>query len=299
MTVTLEPCSHFGKTPPCTDAIIKAGIKRVVAASKDPNPMVAGNGFKKLKDAGIEVIYGVLEEEAVNLNEIFNKYILTGIPFVTLKVAMTSDGKIATSEGHSKWISNLKSRQISHKLRHLHDAILVGAGTVLNDDPSLTTRLTPFKGKNPIRIIIDGKLRLDPNFRVFSSKEAPTILVTVKGHLPERLNLFKDKGIEILELPGKGAKINPYLLLRELGNRKITSLLLEGGSSTIGSFLDNKCIDKVYIFVSPKVAGGQNAISAIGGEGVLALDNAPQITKIERFFIEEDTLIVGKLKYKG
>ncbi|MBZ4687173.1 MAG: ribD [Clostridiales bacterium] len=297
--VTLEPCSHFGRTPPCTEAIITAGIKKVIAACTDPNPKVAGNGLKRLREAGIEVMTGVLEEEAVKLNEIFNKYITTGKPFVSFKAAVTCDGKIATASGHSKWITNLKSRQYVHKLRHSYDAILVGSGTVLNDDPSLTTRLVPFKGLNPIRIILDGRLRTSPKSKVFTDGEARTILVTTKGHAFDRLEAYRKNGVEILKLPGNDFKVDINILLKELGTKEICSILIEGGAQTAGNFFDAKAIDKVYMFISSKVAGGNNAINCLGGLGIKSMDQAPYLADLQRYSFNEDTLIVGKLKYKG
>ncbi len=296
--VTLEPCSHYGRTPPCTEAIIKAGIKKVIAACEDPNPKVAGKGFKILNEAGIDVSCGLLEDEAKKLNEIFFKYISTGLPFVSLKTAMTCDGKIATEKKQSKWITNIESRQYSHMLRHYSDAILVGSSTVINDDPSLTTRLTPFKGKNPIRIILDGELHSPSNAKVYSDGLSPTILVTTKCHRKKELEKYNKNGIEILEIQDKNNKFDLRYLLNILSKKNITSILVEGGSETSGSFIDAQLIDRFYAFIAPKIAGGKKAVTAIGGLGIKSMDKACYMKNLERFYFNNDTLLTGNIIYK-
>lgn len=298
MYVTLEPCTHFGRTPPCTEVIIESGIKKIFIACLDPYERVKGEGVKRLKEAGIEVVYGILEAQALKLNEIFNKYITTGLPFVSLKFAATWDGKTATYSGDSKWISNYKSRQFVHRLRHKYDAVLVGAETVQMDNPSLTTRDVPFEGINPIRIILDGKLQSSLQAKVYTDKEAPTLLVTSKSHDSKRLNQYKKMDhVELLTFSDADKTIDIYELLKKLGEMEISSILIEGGSKTASGFLDVGAIDKLYLFASPKILGG-NAVNMFEGKNVSLLSNALQLHEIERVFFDEDTLFIGRTKYE-
>jgi len=244
--VTLEPCSHYGKTPPCTTSIIKYGIKKVVISSIDPNPKV--NGIKILRKKGIIVKTGILKKEADKLNEVFLKYIKTKIPFIILKSAMSKDKKIAYENGNSKWITGSKTRKFVHILRSKYDAILVGIGTVLKDDPKLTSRIP--NGKDPHRIILDSKLQIPSNARVFDSKNV-TIVTTSKSSPHKRKKLMKKSRIWII---GK-SKVNIKKLLKKLGQTGITSVLVEGGSEINTSFLKQKLVDKFYFFFSQKLIG--------------------------------------------
>ncbi|WP_449241306.1 bifunctional diaminohydroxyphosphoribosylaminopyrimidine deaminase/5-amino-6-(5-phosphoribosylamino)uracil reductase RibD [Desulfoscipio gibsoniae] len=292
--VTLEPCCHHGRTGPCTDAIIKAGISRVVLAMTDPNPLVAGKGVQKLKDAGVQVECGVLEEDARRLNEVFIKYITTRLPYVVLKTAMSLDGKIATVKGESQWITGAKAREYVHRLRDRYDAILVGVGTVLADDPSLTARLPDGGGKDPIRIILDSKARTPINARVINrSSAAPTIIATTSGAPPEKVRLLKEAGVQILEVSGGEGGIEPAALLRELGRREITSVLVEGGARVNGSFITAGLADKVYWFIAPKLIGGSSAPGPVGGPGIIALREALSIRDIKLRRYGEDICIEG------
>jgi len=248
--VTLEPCSHHGKTPPCTDAIIKAGIKRVVIAIADPHK-ASGDGLNTLDKAGVDVRLGVLKEQAEKQNEAFLKHACTGLPFVTLKAASTLDGKIATITGDSKWISCEDSRERVHKLRGQKDAIIVGVGTVLKDDPLLTSRE---HGKNPIRVILDSKLRIPLDAKVLD-KEAETIIATSAEAPEDRIKELLERGAEILKINKTDHAEFLAELIKELGKRDITSVLIEGGAQVNGAALTAGIVDKIILFVSPKIIG--------------------------------------------
>ena len=288
--VTLEPCSHFGRTPPCANAIVDAGIKKVFAAMSDPNPKVAGRGFEILKAAGVEVEVGLLEEEARKLNEIFIKWVTKNLPFVTLKFACSLDGKIATVGGESQWISCLESRKFSHRLRDLNDAILVGVGTVLADNPTLTTRLV--EGKNPVRVIVDSNLKTPLNSKVVTDKSARTIIATTTNAPPEKISALKNFGVEII-FAGEGERVNLKILMSELARREITSVLVEGGGTIHFSMLKEKLVDKIFAFVAPKIIGGKNSLSAVAGAGFEKLSDAVNLKNFTAEKIGEDFLLGG------
>ncbi|MFA9556085.1 bifunctional diaminohydroxyphosphoribosylaminopyrimidine deaminase/5-amino-6-(5-phosphoribosylamino)uracil reductase RibD [Evansella sp. AB-rgal1] len=272
MYVTLEPCSHFGRTSPCADAVIEAGISKVIIASTDPNPLVAGQGIKKLRDANIETIVGVMREEADKLNDVFFHFIKHKKPFVTLKSATSLDGKIATSIGESQWITSEESRYDAHLLRHIHDAILVGVNTVIADDPSLTTRLE-HGGKHPIRIILDTHLRTPVTAKLVTDKLAPTwIITTVKEE--EKIDSLKASGVSIILMD----EITIPNVLSYLGKHNISSLLVEGGGKINDSFLRSGEFQQVIIYLAPKIIGGQGALSSFSGEGITTLSDAPKLT---------------------
>jgi len=295
--VTLEPCSHFGRTPPCADAVINSGIKRTVIASVDPNPQVAGRGIKKLKEAGIEVEVGVLEHEASCLNEVFFKYIQTGLPFVALKTAMTLDGKIAAYSGDSKWITGEDSRKYVHELRNIYDAILVGIGTVLKDDPQLNTRLDREDIRDPVRIIIDGSLDLpsDSNICKTAGLQRTLVFCADSADLSKRLEMEK-RGIEIHSLNCNPGIMPLEKVIEKLGEIGICSLLVEGGGEINAYLLEHRLIDKVYWFVAPKIIGGRQAPSPIGGQGIEHMRNAVQLTSIDLTRFTADLLITGYIK---
>ena len=288
--VTLEPCSHFGRTPPCANAIVNAGIKRVVAAMADPNPKVAGRGFKILTDAGIEVKVGILEEEARRLNEVFLKWITAKKPFVTLKTAMSLDGKIATSTGQSQWITCEESRRRVHELRDIHDAIMVGIGTVLADNPSLTTRIDG--GKNPIRIIVDSNLKIPIDSKVVTDKLSPTIIATTKNAPAEKVDALKNLDIEII-LAGEAERVDLNILMNELASREITSIFVEGGGTLNFSLLQSHLVDKVCAFIAPKIIGGKNALTAVEGLGFSELSDAVELFDVSTEVIDKDIFIQG------
>ena len=293
--VTLEPCSHFGRTPPCANAIIQAGIRKVVAAMSDPNPKVAGRGFQILRDAGIEVEVGICEDEARKLNEVFLKWVTTDKPFVTLKTAMSLDGKIATSTGQSQWITSETSRRRVHELRDIHDGIMVGIGTILADNPSLTTRIEG--GKNPVRIIVDSNARTPLNSNVVIDGQAKTIISVTKNAPTARLLSLTSAGVEII-VAGDGANVDLNLLMNEIAKREITSIFVEGGGTLNFSLLEAGLVDKVYAFIAPKIIGGGEALTSVEGEGFKNLANAIQLKDISTEMIDNDVLISGYVDRK-
>lgn len=289
--VTLEPCSHYGRTPPCAERIVAEKVKRVVVAALDPNPLVSGSGIDILERAGIEVTVGVLEEEAKVLNESFIKYITTRTPFVTVKTAMTLDGKTATHSGSSRWITGEKSRNYVHRLRHEHDAIMVGIGTVLKDNPFLTTR-TEQTGLNPIRVIIDSCLDIPLDANVIIDRQSPTLIFTTAKAADEKIAALKKMGIEVIVTTGKDS-VPLKEVLQYLGEKQVTSLLVEGGSRLIGSLFDERLIDKYIGFIAMKLIGGKEAPTSIGGKGIEQMEQAVSLTnvKIERF--DDDLCVIG------
>ncbi len=272
--VTLEPCCTHGRTPPCTDAIIAAGVRRVVAAAQDPNPAHSGKGFKILERAGVGVSAGLLNEEAADLNEAFNHWIARGTPFVTIKAAMSLDGKIAAGNGQSKWITGEKARAWGMKLRAGADAILVGVNTIVQDDPSLTVRLPGLNDKPLRRIILDPRARSPLEAKVFSDAHAPlTTLVVTKSAPKRRVEEFSAR-VRVVEAPARNGLIDLRWLVRnKLGGENVTSLLVEGGGETIACFLAARLAHRVAFFYAPMVIGGRGAPRAVGGEGVPQLPN--------------------------
>lgn len=297
MYVTLEPCSHYGKTPPCANAIAEKKISKVVVGMMDPNPLVAGRGIKILRNSGIEVISGVLEDEVKRMNEIFIKYITTRLPFGILKTAMTLDGKIATSVGDSKWITNEKSIRCVHELRHKVASIMVGIGTVLIDNPKLNTRLHNKNGKDPVRIIVDttAQIPLDSNVLNLDSK-AKTIIATTEKADKEKLKAIKAKGAEIIVTPLKGNKVDLSYLMKSLGDQGIDSILIEGGSSLSFSALEQGIVDKVIFFIAPKIIGGANSKTPVGGEGIKYIKDAILLENIHISKFNEDIMVEGYLR---
>ena len=288
--VTLEPCSHFGRTPPCARAIVEAGIKKVVAAMSDPNPLVAGRGFEILRAAGVEVTVGVLEAEARALNEIFIKWVTRKLPFVTLKFACSLDGKIATVGGESQWISGEASRKFTHHLRDINDAILVGVGTVLKDNPSLTTRLV--EGKNPARVIVDSNARTPLNSTVVTDKSARTIIAVTENAPSEKISALKNLGVEII-FAGDGERVDLRALMSELAAREISSVLVEGGGTIHFSMLKEKLADKILAFVALKILGGKNSLTAVEGAGFEKLSDAVNLKNFTAQKLGEDILLSG------
>lgn len=296
--VTLEPCSHYGRTGPCCEALIKAGIKRVIAAANDPNPKVAGKGFARLREAGVEVIQGVLEKEALRQNEVFMHWMTTGKSFVVLKYAMTLDGKIATATGDSKWITGVEARTNAHYLRSIYDGIVVGKNTVLQDDPELTCRLV--KGKNPTRIILDSQLSLPTSCKVFTDQAAPTIVVVGEEVSGDKQKAFAvATGVRVLAVPTVEGKIAITPLLKSLGKENITSILVEGGSQVHGAFLDAGEVNRVYAFLAPKLIGGADSLTPIGGKGHKLIKDGYSLTEVESAKMGQDILITGVVVKEG
>lgn len=297
MYVTLEPCVHFGKTPPCTEQIISAGIKKVIISMVDPNPRVSGSGIKILEDAGIKVRVGVLEEKAKKLNEVFIKYVTTGYPFVILKSAMSLDGKIATREGLSRWITSERSREFVHRIRNQVDAIMVGIGTVLKDNPLLTTRIEGEEVRNPIRVILDSRGRISLESRIVkSSRDVTTILVVTELAPPDKINALSSRGVEIFQCSSIDDRVNLKSLMKYLGERKITSLLVEGGSTLNYSLLEEGLIDKILFFIAPKLIGGVEASTPVDGKGIEFLEDAWNVQDTRVKLIGEDILVTGYLE---
>jgi len=290
--VNLEPCSHYGRTPPCTEAIIRAGIKKVVVAMQDPNPEVSGAGIEKLLSSGIEVKKGILEEKARQLNEFFIKYISTGLPFVVLKWAMTLDGKIATRTGDSRWISGESSRELVHHLRHQVDGIIAGIGTVLKDDPLLTTRIE--EGRDAARIVVDTYGQMPRNARVVNpSSFAPTLwMVGEDTPLPLEKE-YKENGVEIFRLPKKDDRVCLTSLLKLLGEKEITSVMVEGGGTLNYGFFAEDLVDKVYAFVAPLICGGEEAVTPVEGKGTARLREAWKLENINLQRFGDDYLLTG------
>lgn len=290
----LEPCSHHGRTPPCVDAIIKAGIKKVVVAMVDPNPLVSGAGIRRLREAGIKVRVGVLEEKARRLNEVFLKYITTKTPFLIVKMAMTLDGKIAVKSGQSRWITGQKSRKFVHKLRSMSDGIVVGIDTILQDDPLLNVRLDNGNKASPARIIVDSKGRLPLESRVVkSSAEIKTFLVTTELASSAKLASLESAGVEVIVLPSKNGRVDLQAMMRVLGKKEISILLAEGGGTLNYSFLSENLIDKIYFFIAPKLVGGKDAPTPLEGEGAEDLIDAWIVEDIEMKQLDQDLLIIG------
>ncbi|MBS4204212.1 bifunctional diaminohydroxyphosphoribosylaminopyrimidine deaminase/5-amino-6-(5-phosphoribosylamino)uracil reductase RibD [Lederbergia citrea] len=260
--VTLEPCSHYGKTPPCTDLIIAKQIRNVYIASLDPNPLVSGRGVEKLLQAGINVKTGICEDEAINLNKYFFHYIKTKKPYVTLKTAVTLDGKTAATSGDSKWITSEASRLDVHEYRHKHDAILAGINTIIRDNPHLTTRL-PRGGKNPIRIILDTHLAIPLSSNLLIDKQAPTIIVCGSDADGEKQGKIEQTGATVKRMAQ--TKIEMSDLLQWLGEEQITSLFVEGGSTVHGSFLESGFFQEIIMYMAPKLLGDSTGFPAFGG----------------------------------
>lgn len=303
MYVTLEPCCHYGRTPPCTKAIIAAGINEVHMAMIDPNPIVFGKGKSELEAAGIKVHVGELEEEAQQLNEAYTKHITTGIPFVIAKFAMSLDGKIATKSGDSKWISGSESRQYLHNLRYTSDAIMAGVNTVVADDPQLTARCHATGGtsrKQPLRVIVDGDGRTPLTAQVFSMPGKTLVVLGKLASRKEKAN-FKRVGAELLELPSEEeGMVDLTELLKALGKRGITSVLVEGGGILLGSLFDWGLVDKVIAFVAPIIIGGKDAKTAVAGEGVDKVAGSLKLERIKLETIGEDLVVTGYVpKGKG
>lgn len=292
--VTLEPCSHYGKTPPCANLVKESGVKRVVVATEDPNPDVAGRGINLLKKAGIVVEVGVLKKEAQRLNERFFHNMITQSPFVISKVAMTLDGKIAAYNGHSQWISGVDSRKEVHYLRNEVDAILVGIGTVLADNPTLTTRIDG-PSKNPIRIIMDTNLRMPLDANVADCSDAETIIVTAVNEQEEKATALKEKGVKILSvvLEKENQLLDLETVLKKLYQEGITDILLEGGSEINASFLRSGLIQKYIVYVAPKVLGGRGSFTPFRGKDVESINDAIQLHFEEVEKIGEDLRIIA------
>ena len=289
--LNLEPCAHYGRTPPCAPAVIDAGVRRVVIGTEDPNPLVRGKGLESLRSAGVDVEIGVLEKACRRLNEAFCKYILKKEPFVILKVAATLDGKIAAREGDSKWISGEASRRLVHRFRNQVDGIVVGVGTIVKDDPMLTARITG--GRNPDRVILDSRLRIPENAKVIETSPSKTIVATTELAPKDKRERLETKGVRILTLDSKEGRVSLKSCLSRLGEMEMVNVLVEGGSQVNGAFLDEGLIDKILLFLSPKLIGDHQAIGIFGGKGVGSIKEAISLNELRVRKIGGDLLVEG------
>ena len=295
--VTLEPCSHHGRTPPCADALIKAGIRRVFVGTRDPNPQVSGRGLERLRRAGIEVFSGILEEECRRLIAPFACHITRGRPFVILKSAMTLDGRTATACGDSRWVSGPESRFAVHRLRDRVDAIMVGIGTVLADDPMLTTRL-PEGGRDPLRIVLDTHLRIPPDARLLSlDSQAPTWIFCCEEVPPLRVRRLEKPGVQVYRLPCGEEGLDLSALLAQLGREGIQSLLLEGGATLNGSMLRAGLVDRLMFFLAPKLHGGRDGFGVFAGAGASEMAQATPLGPLRLTRYGEDVLIEAEVEH--
>lgn len=289
MYVTLEPCCHIGKTPPCTDAIIQSKIKRVVIGSKDPNPLVGGKGIEILKASGIEVTHFILEKECVEMNKIFFHYIETGRPYVVMKYAMTLDGKIATFSGKSKWITGDSARNHVHKSRSMYSAIMVGSKTVITDDPELTSRIPG--GRNPKRIICDTNLSIPLDARVLKNTDRIETYIATASIDKEKIETFRALGCHVLSIPKYKNHISLDILMKELAKLGIDSILLEGGGELNSGALEAKIVNKLQIYIAPKIFGGKDAKTPVGGVGIDDPQNAISFKRKEITMLDQDILV--------
>jgi diaminohydroxyphosphoribosylaminopyrimidine deaminase/5-amino-6-(5-phosphoribosylamino)uracil reductase len=292
---TLEPCDHYGRTPPCSQAILDAGVRRVICGSADPNPKVNGKGVARLKRAGVAVLTGVLREEADRLNRPFFKVIQTGMPYVTLKAAVTLDGKLATATGDSRWVTGEESRAWVHRLRNQVDAILVGANTVRLDDPKLTTRLPGGGGRDAVRIVVDSRLRLSPKYTIFHQRSpARTVLVTLEDPASRKARRFADLGVDVWQVrAGKGGRVDLKTLLKRVAGEGLNHVLVEGGAELYGSFLREGLADALALFFAPKLVGAQG-LSWTGDLGVKVMGEALSVKDLSLERLGEDLLIQAK-----
>lgn len=289
--VTLEPCSHFGKTPPCTDAIIKSGIKKVYIGTKDLNRNVGGNGIKKLTDAGIEVSTGILKEACTEIIEPFNKFANESLPFVNLKIASTLDGKIALKNGKSRWITGEQSRKRVHEMRSTSDAVLTGLQTVIKDDPALTVR--HIRGKNPVKVVLDDKFKIPLGANIFKGLKKNGLIIFVRSNgKSKKIKDYEKLGATVIKVPLKKNGLDLKAVLKELAKRNIMNLMVECGSTLAGSFLKERLVDRVSIFLAPKFIGS-DGLGSIGEQALKNLDNAVTLTNTRFEPVGEDIFITG------
>jgi diaminohydroxyphosphoribosylaminopyrimidine deaminase/5-amino-6-(5-phosphoribosylamino)uracil reductase len=291
--VTLEPCAHEGRTPPCVDALTAAGIDRVVAAVLDPNPQVNGKGMKALEEAGVRAELGPLEEEARQLNTAYFKHTLTGLPLVSLKAAMSLDGKIATASGESRWITGERARREAHRLRAAHDAVLVGVGTVIADRPRLTVRHV--RGRTPLRVVADSEARTPTDSPLLTADEMPPIIAVTEAAPRERVDRLKSAGAETWVMSSGSCGVDLGALMQRLGERQVQSVLAEGGGTVAATLLESDLVDRVYFFIAPKLIGGKAAPSPVDGAGVDKLADAWRLKRMRAGRIGEDILISGDI----
>ncbi|MBF0476393.1 MAG: bifunctional diaminohydroxyphosphoribosylaminopyrimidine deaminase/5-amino-6-(5-phosphoribosylamino)uracil reductase RibD, partial [Deltaproteobacteria bacterium] len=298
--VTLEPCNHYGRTPPCTEAIVKAGLRRVVVGMPDPNPSVIGGGAEHLIEHGLEVTQGVLESACRELNCAFIKHVTTGMPYVTVKAGVTLDGKIATFSGQSKWVTSVESRGYVHQLRHGYDAIMVGRGTVAADNPDLTTRL-PFKmpdqvPRNPLRVVVDSQLSLPIDIQVFTNLiESRTVLACAGHPNPEKERQLREMGVTLICTSPDQRRVDLKALLMELARMGVSSVLVEGGGELNWSLFSQGLVDKVMFFLAPKIIGGKDAVSVVAGMGFENMAAGVRLGPLKITRLERDILVEAEV----
>jgi diaminohydroxyphosphoribosylaminopyrimidine deaminase / 5-amino-6-(5-phosphoribosylamino)uracil reductase len=293
--VTLEPCVHYGKTPPCTEALIQAGIAKVVVAACDPNPVVAGKGVHRLRQAGIAVDVGLLQEDAVRLNEAYFTHMQTGKPLVLLKAALSLDGKLATRTGDSRWITGERARRRVHEMRNIVDAVMVGIGTVLKDDPMLTTRLGGTADRDPLRVVVDTRGRLPATAKLWRSGHQQPLIAAGPRITQARLRQLQERGAEVIVLPSGAGGVSLPHLIRELGRRVITSVMIEGGGRLATAALQAGIVDKLILIFAPILIGGRKAPTLLQGEGVEKLTEALSIKQLKVERMGDDLLLEGYL----
>jgi diaminohydroxyphosphoribosylaminopyrimidine deaminase/5-amino-6-(5-phosphoribosylamino)uracil reductase len=291
--VSLEPCCHHGRTPPCTEALIEAGLGRVVAACLDPNPPVSGRGIRQLRAAGIEVEVGPLESEAKRLNAAYFKHTITGLPLVSLKAAMSLDGKIATSTGESKWITGERARAAAHRVRASHDAVMIGVNTVLKDDPQLTVRKA--KGRSPLRVVVDSQGRTATRARLLNADERPPIIAVTRRAPQAKRRRLEQAGAQVWLVRSQKGFVDLKALMERLGAEGIQSVLVEGGGTLAASALAAGLVDRVYFFISPRIIGGSAALTPVEGAGVKRLAEAWRIESVRVRRVGEDLLVTGDI----
>lgn len=294
--VTLEPCFHYGKTPPCVDRVIKEGVSRVVIGLKDPNPLVAGKSIEKLQKHGIQVTVGVLEEELQEQNRIFLKYIQTKKPYTVIKTAMSLDGKIATASGESRWITGEEARGHVHILRDQMSGIMVGVGTVMEDNPSLNTRLMEKEGKDPHRIVVDTRGRIPLTAKILHlESKAKTIIASTELMKKDKKKALEDLGVQVVINPLKNERVDLEHLFLRLGEEKIDSILVEGGSTLNFSLIEEALVDRIISFIAPKIIGGDSAKTPIGGRGILRMEDVISLKNLQYKHFGEDFMIQGDI----
>jgi diaminohydroxyphosphoribosylaminopyrimidine deaminase/5-amino-6-(5-phosphoribosylamino)uracil reductase len=297
--VNLEPCCHYGRTPPCVNAIIDSGVKKVIIGIRDPNPLVSGKGISRLNAAGIITHVGVLEEECTALNEIYIKYITKKIPFTILKIAATLDGRIATRSGDSRGITGQQSLRVVHALRSQSDAIMAGIGTVQADNPLLTTRLHGKRGKDPIRVIVDSSLKVSPRAKVFNPHSQAGVIIATTKNASERKKKQLDKaGAKVLTIDSENGRVGLKKLMIALGKLEISSLLIEGGTRLATAALEDGIVDKIVFFYAPKILGGRLAPGITAGEGVEHINRALKVSDLKVRRCGEDILVEGYIRNK-